>query len=500
MADTKSLKARFAKLHPHREQFLQRARHNALLTIPSLVPLAGHDGRAHLIEPYQGLGSAGVVHLSSRLTMSLLPAGRPHLRLDLPPRIVMENGGEIPKEIEKGLALSEQIIQGEVEDKGWRPVTLQSIQQLLVAGSVIEHHLPDNTIRIFRLEQFVVRRDYAGRVLEAIIEEKLTPDTLPPGVEAKSQDEDEPVFLYTSIKRKPNGVYTVSQEVDGAAVGKAIEFISNDLPYRFLRWSATPGEDYGRSFVEEHIADLRSLDSLEKAMLEMAAMASRNFIAVRPGAGGTGIRRRITQAVNGDVVMVDPESLELKSFDNTGGYQITQAQVQSLRESLAKAFLLLSAGQRDAERVTAVEIERDIQELEAALGGNFSNLNAEMMEPRTRLLMSIMEANGELPEAITSSTRPTILTGLEALSRERDVGRAVQLMQIAGAAGDAGFDAVKMDKLLARVAIGLGFPDVVRTDEEIQQRQAQRQQAELAQAIAGPAAGAIAKGATEGPA
>ena len=482
-----SAKERYQKLSSDREQFLQRARHNALLTIPSLMPLQGHDGKAHLVEPYQGLGSAGVVHLSSRLTMSLLPAGRPHMRLDLPPKLLMQNQGKVPPQIEVALALSEQLIQGEVEDKAWRPATLQSVQQQIVAGSVIEHQLPDNTIRLFRLDQFVVNRDYAGKVLEAVIEEKLTPETLPDGIDTSGRKDDEELCLYTWIRRKKNGVYRVTQEIDGKSVGKALEFTYESLPYHFLRWSATPGEDYGRSFIEEHIADLRSLDALEKAMLEMAAMASRNFIAVRPGSGGSGIRRRLTQAVNGDVIMVDPETVELKSFDNSGGFQLTQIQVQTLRESLSKAFLLLSAGQRDAERVTAAEIERDINELEAALGGNFSTLNTEMMERRTRQLMMNMERNGELPAALSSTARPTILTGLEALSRERDVAKAVQLLQIAGAAGEAGIDAIKMDVLLSRTAIGLGFPDVVRSEEEIMQRQQQRQQAQMAQQMAGPA-------------
>lgn len=487
-------KERYVKLQADRSQFLQRARHNALLTIPSLMPMEGHNSKAHLVEPYQGLGASGVVHLSSRLTMSLLPAGRPHMRLDLPPRLAMQFQGKVPSEIEQGLALSEKLIQGEVEDKGWRPATLQSVQQQIVAGSVVEHQLPDNTIRLFRLDQFIVRRNWAGRVLEAIIEEPLTADTLPPDIPRPAgKTDDEELHLYTWIKLKPNGVYTVEQEIEGTRAGERLEFTHETLPYHFLRWSATPGEDYGRAFIEEHIADLRSLDLLEKAMLEMAAMASRNFIAVRPGAGGSGVRRRITQAVNGDVIMIDPESLELKSFDNTGGFQITQVQVQALRESLSKAFLLFSSAQRNAERVTAAEIERDIQELEAALGGNFSTLNTDMMERRTRQLMINMEARGELPPALSASTRPTILTGLEALSRERDVSRAVSLLEIAASAGDAGIDAIEMDKLLNRVAIGLGFPDVIRSAEDIAARQQQRQQAAMAQAIAGPVAQAATK-------
>jgi hypothetical protein len=489
--------ARYQKLaSTGREQFLQRARHNALLTIPSLMPLQGHDGKAHLIEPYQGLGATGVTHLSSRLVMAFLPAGRPYMRFALSPAVLMENNGEVPKDTERGLALSEQLVQGEVEDKEWRPSTLMTVQQLLVAGNAVEFQMPDNRIRVFRLDQYVCRRDHAGRVIELIIEEKLQRDTLPEGLEAPAGvQEDEDINLYTIVKleRKGGGrVYRRTQELDGAPIGAPTEFSIEAMPYHVLRWSATPGEDYGRSKVEEHIADLRSLDSLEKAQLEMAGMASRNFIMIRPSATGAGLKRRITQVINGDVVMGDPDSVELKSFDNAAGFQITAQQVQVLRESLAKAFLLFSAGQRDAERVTAAEIERDIQELEAALGGNFSSLNTQMMERRTVVLMGNMERDKKLPP-LSGIVSPMILTGLEALSRERDVSRVVQVGNIAQAFGPEAVDTLKLDKLLSRATIGLGFPDAVRTDDEVQQRQQQRAEREAAQAAIPQVAGQVAK-------
>jgi hypothetical protein len=89
-------KERYDQLTTDREQFLQRARHNAMLTIPALMPLTGHDGKAHLIEPYQSLGATGVTSMSSRMTMALLPAGRPHLRLGIPPAQLMALEGEVP--------------------------------------------------------------------------------------------------------------------------------------------------------------------------------------------------------------------------------------------------------------------------------------------------------------------------------------------------------------------------------------------------------------------
>lgn len=497
-----SAQARYLLMSEKRWQFLERARHNALLTIPSLISLMGHDGRTHLIEPYQGLGAMAVTHLSSRMVSRMIPAGRPFMRLALSAEEMMELEGEVPDDVERALALAEQLIQGAVEAADWRTSTLMSLQQLIVAGNVCEHQMLDNTIRVFRLDQFVVLRDYAGNVLEAILEEKLTNDTLPQGMSggtAAGGSEamaDEEVKLYTWIKRvnKEGGdVYSVHQEIEDKQVGgEPIEYALDALPWNFLRWSVTPGEDYGRAKVSEHVADLRSLDALEKSMLESAAMASRNFIMIRPTATGVGLKNRLSKAANGSVMMGDPESVELKSFDNSAGFQITAAQVETIRQSVAKAFLLLSGGQRDAERVTATEIERDIQELEAALGGNFSTLNAQMMERRTRILIANMVLNGQLPSGVLG-TEPTVLTGLEALSRERDVQRVMQVANIVQAFGEGAADVIKLNKVIGRATIGLGFADVVREQDEIDQRQKQREQQAMLQQMAGPAIQAASK-------
>ncbi|MQB00204.1 MAG: hypothetical protein GEU78_07920 [Actinobacteria bacterium] len=492
-----SAKSRYEKLTSNRSQFLQRARHNALLTIPSLVPLEGQSNTSHLIEPYQGLGGRGVAHLSSRMLVSFLPAGRPYMRFDLDPAVKLMNGGEVDTATAKGLTIAEQLVQGEAEGKGWRASTLMSLLQLMVAGSVVEYLLPDNRIRLFRLDQFVVRRNYDGSVLELVIKECFDRDALPEGIEAPKMTmaspekaKDEQIELYTHIKlvsEKTRKFYRRTQELgNGTSVGSPTSWAVDEFPYFCLRWSASPGEDYGRSKVEDHIADLRSLDALEKANLEMAAMASRNFIALRPSAAAAGVKNRLVSAINGDVVVVDPDNVELKSFDNARGYQITANQVQILRDSLSRAFLLMSGAQRNAERVTATEIERDLQELEASLGGTFSTLSQEMMEARTRILILQMQAEQRLPAFPKGTVVPVILTGLEALSRERDVNRAMQAAELVRsflATDESAGTYVKMPKILHRAFLGLGFPDAVRDEAEaeamIQQQQEAAMQSEM---------------------
>lgn len=490
-----SLKDRYDKLAIHRTQFLQRARHNAMLTIPSLMPLDGHDGKSHLVEPYQSLGSVGVVSLSSRVTMALIPAGRPHLRLDIPPKQLLQLDGNVPPEVEQSLAKGERLVQHGVERASWRSTTLQTTQQLIVCGSVTEQFMPDNTIRIHRLDHFVWRRDERGLIIECVLKEWWDRDALPEGVSApggaaadypgRSGMSEDDVCVLTCIRYMSDGTYHVYREMeDGSRVGETEVYEKDMVPFLFLTWSRTPGEDYGRSKVEEHVADLRSLDSLSKQALEQGAMAAANFIMVRPGATAQGIRNRITRISNGDVVLGDPESVELKQFTNGAGYKITADAIQRLEERLSRGFLLLSPGQRNAERVTATEIRRDIEELESVLGGTFSSISLEMLEKRTVLLLENMKATGEFPQIEKDSLTPTILTGLEALSRERDVERGIQAAQIASQFGEQGIQYIKFPVVLSKIMTGLGFPDAIKTAQEVQGEIQQQQQAAMVQRAA----------------
>tara|TARA_R110000803_G_scaffold39813_3_gene85879 strand:+ start:107 stop:1621 length:1515 start_codon:yes stop_codon:yes gene_type:complete len=476
------LKERYNSLMKERSQFLRRAQHNALLTLPAMMPMDGKADGAHLVEPYQGLGAAALVHLSSRMAINFLPAGRPYLRLDLPPKMQMELEGEIPTDITIGLSKSEQMIQAEVEDKGWRKSTLMTLQQLMCSGNVLEYVQPNNTIKHYRLDQYVQRFDNTGKFIEAIIKEEFPKAEIPEGLNPPSEvgtgfDGEENVTLYTQVLYLGKGQYRRSiMWSNDEKVGEDATWDEKRCPYIPLGWAWMPGENYARSKVSEHIADLRSLDALEKAQLEMAAMASRNFILVRPGATAATLRSRITRARNGDVIVADPDSVEAKTFENFRGVQQIQAHIQQLRDSLGRAFLLSSAGQRNAERVTATEIERDISEIEAALGGVFSTLAQDMMKRRTEILMLQMIDQQKLPQVPPEMVTPTILTGLEALSRERDVSRAMQAAQIVQAFGPEAVDVVKLERVIGKAFIGLGIADSVRSEDEVAQIKQQRQE------------------------
>ena len=513
MPTPKTASARYEQLTAGRSPFLDRARHNALLTIPSLVRLEGDGGHSHLYEPYNGIGSAGVINLANRTSTALMRF--PFVQLEPTIKATAENEGEIPQDFQRALALAERLIHRKAEASDWRDTTFQSLQQLIVAGNVMEHLLPDNTIRVIRLEQYVVKRDHAGKLLEFVICDFLDPSSVPENIrpfvaEAMAAEpssdgtgDREEIRKYTWGKREwftgdSNNRWrwhVVEMIGDRVIPGTDGFFELDELPYQALRWAATPGEDYGRSKIEEHIGDLRSLEGLEKSHLEGTAMAARHLIMLKPGATGGGLRHRVARANNGDVLVGDFDQMKAFSFENARGMAISENTIDARTRRFAQAFLLTSAGQRDAERVTAREIDRDIDEIEGSVGSVFSVLANQMMGWRTHRLVLQMQQAEELPPFTDEEIETKILTGLEALTREREGRRALEALQITGQDPDATF-AIKKTNLFKKAMLGFGLADSVRTEEEAQaERQARAEQEALSRAApqAVQAAGRLAE-------
>src|SRR4051812_42647013 len=76
------LEARYDALTPDREPFLRRARDAARLTVPSLLPEAGHSAATKLYRPWQSTGARCVNNLASKLLQTLLPSD-PFFRFDI---------------------------------------------------------------------------------------------------------------------------------------------------------------------------------------------------------------------------------------------------------------------------------------------------------------------------------------------------------------------------------------------------------------------------------
>jgi len=119
------------------------------------------------------------------------------------------------------------------------------------------------------------------------------------------------------------------------------------------------------------------------------------------------------------------------------------------------------------------------------------------MARRVNRLILQMQAAKKLPEWPEGTVEPTILTGLEALGREAQVGSVAQALQMMQGYPEEAQDYVKWDVLLKKGFTGLNLSDAVRTEDEAQARREQRQQMQMAQDAMTSAAGPMAQAAAQ---
>ena len=246
------------------------------------------------------------------------------------------------------------------------------------------------------------------------------------------------------------------------------------------------GESYGRSFVDEYIGDLKSLEALSKAVTEVAAIASNIIFIVAPNSMTR--PSELQKAKPGEFVRGRLEDIQPLQINKTNDLQITTTAISSIEARLSYAFLLNSAVQRNAERVTAEEIRYVARELEDTVGNIYSILAQELQLPLVRRFMNQMEGMGAIPALPQGAkgVQPTITTGLEALGRGHDLAKLDTFIRYAQVFPEAFQTAVKQNEILSQIATALGIDasSVVKTPQEIEEEQMQMAQMQMAQQIA----------------
>jgi len=485
MHENTSCAKRYYKLAADREIYLDRARECSELTLPALITPEGFSSATDLYQPFQSIGARGVNNLASKLMLLLFPPNSPFFRLamDTKTKTELDGDGELRAEIEQGLAGVEREVMGEIESRALRVHVFEALKHLIVSGNVLIHLPKKGGLRVFPLSCFVTKRDPAGELLEVILEEKVSPRALPEGIENIDYTGDEDLKIYTKIYRTDSDNYYVYQEVEGQIVpGSEGQYKKALMPWIALRMVHLDGEDYGRSFVEEYLGDLKSLEGLMEALVSSAAASAKLVFMVRPNAS---VRRTdLAKSKNGDVILGDPNDVRVLQTEKYPDMRVVLETVQRIEERLSYAFLLNTAIQRNAERVTAEEIRFMAQELESALGGVYSILSQEMQLPVVKILMDSMSASKKIPKLPKGTVTPVIVTGVEALGRGNDLNKLraymADLVQLAGVSPET-ISRVNFGDLVNRLATGHGIDTIglMKTDQELQaemEAQAEQQQ------------------------
>ena len=332
--------------------------------------------------------------------------------------------------------------------------------------------MEEGELRVYNLEEYMVKRNALGKVVEVIVKETVHPTDVP-----ELQLQDEETDLYTCAKITETGNYTIYQEVDGVTVpGSEGEVKAEDNPFLALRWTAINGENYGRGLVEQYLGDLRSLEALSQAMVEGAAASSKIVFMVEPT--GTTRAKDLAKAKSGDFIQGKAQDVTTLQVQKGNDMQIPYQLAGEIQQRLAAAFLLTQSATRNAERVTAEEIRLVAGELEDALGGIYSILSQELQLPLVKIIFKNAKMN--LPEGLVE---PVIVTGLEALGRGHDYNKLVMfaqtLQQLLGPEIFA--QNTNVGAVIDRVATSLGLDtDGILKSEEDQQ--AEQEEAMMMQA------------------
>lgn len=509
MNTTGTLKGRFSKLDGKRQAHLNRCRACSELTIPAILPADGKTENDALPTPYQGAGARCVNNLSAKLLLALLPPNSPFFRLKLDPKVIRElteamGESDFKTKIEAGMASTEQDISDFVEMLALRVPAFRLMRNLVVTGNAMMVLPDEGGMKVHRLDQYVVRRDPMGDVLEAIIKEGIAQDSVPESVLAKvperargAKDDLKDLELYTRVWRDGK-MMRVTQEVSGVPMPETEgSWPIEKCPYHPLTWTRIDGENYGRGHVEEYLGDFISLESLSKSIVEASAGAAKVLFLLDPNSVTT--KKELNRTPNMGFAIGRKDDVTVLQLDKYADFQIAFNTIQKIEDRLEAAFLLHGSVQRAGERVTATEIQYMIRELEDALGGIYSVLSQEFQLVLVRRLMAVMTKKGLLPR-MPAAVHPTITTGLEALGRGHDLAK---LEAFLGHIQPLGPDVVKMwvkvGNYITRVgtAVGLNTDGLVATIEEIKAEQEQQKQEqmmmELGKPAVGPIAGAMAK-------
>lgn len=502
-------KSVYERLKNDRNDYIVRAESCAQYTIPALFPKDSDNGGTNYTTPWQSIGARGLNNLASKLMLALFPVGSPFFRLNISEMEVKQISGDPSaiQEVTKGLSMVERIVLNYMDANSFRPALFDLCRQLVCAGNSLLYipradELPEGLMaspKAYRLSSYVVERDGHDNILQIVTLDSISRAALPEDVLATVDAEGEGELaeefeVYTHIYRDPEtNTFKSYQEVNDTPVeGTEGEYPLDGCPWIPVRCIKIAGEDYGRSFVEEYLGDLKSLENLYEAMVKMSMIAAKVLFLVNPN-GVTQVRR-VAKAATGDFVAGRKQDIEVFQLEKGQDFNTAKAIADAIEQRLSRSFLLNSSVQRGGDRVTAEEIRYVAGELEQTLGGVYSIMSQELQLPLVRILLKNLEATKKIPNLPKEAIEPAVATGLEALGRGQDLDKLQLFLDMIVKLSAVRDEDLNMQDLKLRVANSLGIDSegLLLTQEQKDakmQQQAEQQAMMQGGAAMGGAAG-----------
>lgn len=446
------------------------------------------SGRVVVERDYQEIGALLVNNLSAKLARILFPTQYSFFEASASERFKERatQRGLSEAQLKQALANLETTSNKRLFLNGGYAGLIMALRHLIISGCVLLHRDSKSAkVTAYGLNQFACRRDGTGELLDAVLREYTCVEALPDELVAalrsaqrgKYSRPEQTVEKYTRIHRQTrNGVvgYAVSQQVDCIDVGSASWYPANLCPWLCPTWNLIPGEHYGRGLVEDYAGGFAKLSTLSESATLYGVEMMRVLHLVGAGAGSD--IDELASAESGEYVRGDPNTVSAQESGDAKKLQEVEMQIERVLTRLTRAFMYQGAT-RDAERVTAYELQRDAQEAEYTLGGVYSTLSGSLQIPLAHILMGEADDNA-LVGIISGDLTPDVTAGIPALGRSSDVQNLLLASQeiasiLVLAQADKRINSQKLvDLVLSGRSINSGSifytPDEQRKNEEAQ--------------------------------
>lgn len=423
MGDNYMLKLEFQKSDAAREETLERCERYAGWTLPNIFPDSPLMEYDEMQNDYQSVGAQAVTNLANKIMLALFQPSRPFFRMQLSQQQraeITEESGLQDADIDANLASAEREAMKELDKVNARVAMTQVVQQLIVTGNSLLYMPKGKKMQVYSLRDYVIKRGVDGGTVKIILRDTKAVSGLPDDLHAlalaEGYDLEADVSLYTCILRVSEKKYIVWQELEDIAYahGQVGHVNEDDLEYIPLTWNLARNKDYGTGLVENYAGDFWTLSTLAEAILDFTVLATDVKNLVNP-AGMTDVRE-LTESKSGAYVHGREEDIFVHAPQVANASAFLTEQFAAVERRIGRAFLLTASVTRDAERVTAEEIRMQATELEASLGGVYSNLATELQLPLAKRLLKGLNP-------VFANIEPVIVTGLESLSRSSELDR-----------------------------------------------------------------------------
>lgn len=512
--------AKYGSLRELRWQYLKRAQAASRVTLPYLCDDWSNEwanftqNRPYrdVQRPSQSLGAMGTTNLSAKVKQALFsPGTRSFFKVSFNQYEIQkelaelgEDADQVKQDMDSNIMLYEEEASKPLKTPENHIVLSEAIDNALVAGNVVVEVKEDMSLCLYQLPYYVVERDRAGNLYTLILRESYNRETLPPAVKeflmAQGVDlsgvapYNEDIPIYTGcIWNCETEKFDCCQECRGYTIpDTSLSYTKDDFPYIVVRAVSRSGEPYGRGVIETRLYnDLTVYDSLSYGLTEFAGLAVKCIPLLRPGSVLAQNQDKLLNAENGQPVLGRPDDLSFAQIDKLSDMSIVLQQMQTLETRINETCLRVQGSIRQAERVTTVEVQAVIKELETSWSALFASMSASLAAPLAKIVVKRMEKAKKLPALSDTPalSDPEVFTGLEALGRGQDYQATIQWLQnLAELNILHEVNLTEAAKALA-TSLGLRFQPLMKTDEQ-KQEEAQMAQQARTEDIEAQAAGA----------